>query len=172
VKDLESSESTQVCSECFSGKGRSCQRLTFLWSCALVPAFALWPANTSILETPFFRVMFDLNRGGKPGGTLPVSQPSLALSRRGVLVTAFSDDPDRNPSTLLWVWEQAGKSGDLIVSLPKGMKATRATPVNLSGKVTGKPLAISGGKSRFPLSAFAPASFVLDAQQATLAESG
>ena len=42
-----------------------------------------------------------------PAGTLPVSQTGLSLSRPGVLVTAFGDDPDGNPGTLLRVWEQS-----------------------------------------------------------------
>ncbi len=57
-------------------------------------------------------------------GTLPASQTGLTLSRRGVLVTAFGDDPDGNPGTLLRVWEQSGKSGELAVTLPHGLKAT------------------------------------------------
>ena len=56
------------------------------------------------------------------------------LSRRGVLVTAYGDDPEGNPGTLLRVWEQSGLSGNLVVTLPHGLKATRATPVNLRGE--------------------------------------
>ncbi len=96
-----------------------------------------------------------------PAGTLPVSQTGLMLSRRGVLVTAFGDDPDGNPGTLLRVWEQGGVSGDLAVTLPHGLNATQARPVNLRGEPLGKPLAIEDGTFHFHLPAFAPASFVL-----------
>ena len=96
-----------------------------------------------------------------PAGTLPVSQTGLTLSRPGVLVTAFGDDPDGNPGTLLRVWEQTGKSGDLVVTLPDGLKATQATPVNLRGERTGTSIPIKDGKLNFDLPAFAPASFIL-----------
>ena len=98
-----------------------------------------------------------------PAGTRPVVQTGLALSRRGVLVTAFGGDPDGNPGTLLRVWEQSGISGDLAITLPDGLNATQATPVDLRGQHLGKPLAIVGGTFHFRLPAFAPASFVLSA---------
>ena len=59
--------------------------------------------------------------GGKgqwAASTLPVSQTGLTLSRPGVLVTAFGNDADGNPGTLLRVWDQSGRSGDLAVTLP------------------------------------------------------
>ena len=96
-----------------------------------------------------------------PAGTLPLSQMGLALSRRGVLVTAFGDDPDGNAGILLRVWEQGGRAGDLTVSLPHGLNATHAVPVNLRGEPVGDSLAIAAGTFTFPLPAFAPASFVL-----------
>ncbi len=96
-----------------------------------------------------------------PAGTLAVSQTGLTLSRPGVLVTAFGDDPEGNPGTLLRVWEQSGISGDLAITLPHGLKATQATPVNLRGEPMGKPLAIADGIFKFRLPAFAPASFIL-----------
>ena len=95
-----------------------------------------------------------------PGGKLPATASGLALSRRGVLLTAFGDNPD-GAGTLLRVWEQAGTSGDLTVTLPAGAKFTAATPVNLRGETTGSPLAIKEGKFTFSLGAYAPASFVL-----------
>ena len=71
-----------------------------------------------------------------PAGKLPASQTGLALSRRGVLVTAFGADPDGvNQGTLLRVWNQSGDSGPLHVRLPAGLKAERALPVNLAASV-------------------------------------
>lgn len=110
-----------------------------------------WEARLPLLAT--------VSRG--PAGTLPLSQTGLALSRRGVLVTAFGNDPDGSAGTLLRVWEQGGRAGDLTVTLPHGLKATHAAPVNLRGEPTGKAMAIVDGTFTFPLPAFAPASFVL-----------
>ena len=54
-----------------------------------------------------------------PQAKLPATETGVALSRRGVLLTAFGDNPD-GTGTLLRVWEQAGTSGDLTVTLPAG----------------------------------------------------
>jgi hypothetical protein len=89
-----------------------------------------------------------------PGGPLPPSRSGLELSRKGVLVTAFTP-------TLIRVWEQAGTAGELIVT---GLKAGTATPLNLRGERIGNPIPINAGKFRFNLGAFAPASFALGGQ--------
>ena len=95
-------------------------------------------------------------------GSLPASSPGLMLSRKGVMVTAFGADPDGNSGTLLRVWEQTGNAGSLLVTLPKGMKASKASPVNLRGEKTGEPITIKDGTFAVTLGAYAPASFVLD----------
>lgn len=95
-------------------------------------------------------------------GTLPKTGEGLSLSRKGVLVTAFGEDPDKNAGTLLRVWEQSGQSGEVTVRLPAAMKVTKATPVNLRGVVSGPPLAVNNGLLSFTLGAYAPASFVLE----------
>jgi hypothetical protein len=95
-------------------------------------------------------------------GTLPKTFTGLTLSRQGVLVTAFGNDPDGNPGTLLRVWEQAGNGGELLVSLPKGMKASKASPANLRGVKTGEPITIKDGTFSLNLGAYAPASFVIE----------
>jgi hypothetical protein len=46
--------------------------------------------------------------------------------------------------------------------LPRGVKYTKATPVNLRGEVTGKPIKITDGQLSFMLKKYAPASFVLE----------
>jgi hypothetical protein len=93
-----------------------------------------------------------------PGGGLPPAQTGLSLSRTGVLVTAFGPNPD-GEDTLLRVWEQAGVSASLTVTLPGSF--TTATPVNLRGEKLGERLPIQGGTLTFPLKAYAPASFIL-----------
>ena len=96
-----------------------------------------------------------------PAGPLPAAQSGLTLSRPGVLVTAFGPDPDGNDGTLLRVWDQSGVNGDLVVTLPAGLKVTQALPVNLRGEKNGAPVLISAGKLNVDLKAYAPASFIL-----------
>jgi len=91
-------------------------------------------------------------------GKLPATQTGVSVSRAGVLVTAFGKNPD-SAGTLLRVWEQAGKSGEISVTIPG--KFTMAKPVNLRGEKTGEPVQIRGGKLTINLPAYAPASFVL-----------
>jgi alpha-mannosidase len=96
-----------------------------------------------------------------PGGTLPATRTGIAVSRPGTLVTAFGENPD-GTGTLLRVWEQAGVSGNLTLTLPAGFKATRAIPVDLRGVKSGASLEINDGKLTFPLKAYAPASFLVE----------
>ncbi len=63
---------------------------------------------------------------------------------------------------VLRVWEQAGKGGEITVTLPQGMKATVAQPVNLRGEGEGCPIPVKDGKFSFELNAWAPRSFTLD----------
>ncbi len=96
------------------------------------------------------------------GTKLPAQQSGIAVSRKGVLVTAFGGDPDGNKGTLLHLWEEAGSSGLVTVSLPAGRTFNKATPVNLRGEISGKPIKIVGGKFNCNLMEFGPASFILD----------
>jgi len=94
-------------------------------------------------------------------GKLPAQQKGLELSRKGIVVTAFGEDTDGNKGTLLRVWEQAGISGRLVVSLPKGMNVTKALPVNLRGEREGDIIAVRDGRFAFFLNGYAPKSFIL-----------
>ena len=96
----------------------------------------------------------------KPG-ILPAAQAGIILSRKGVAVTAFGENPD-GEGLIFRLWEQGGVPGKLTVNLPKGMKAIKATPVNLRGETTGKPVTIKNGLLEIRLGAYAPASFVLE----------
>lgn len=97
----------------------------------------------------------------KQDGNLPAACAGVSVSRPGVLVTAFGADPDGNAGTLLRVWEQAGVSGKLTVTLPKGMKVSSAQPVNLRGETNGEAIPVKSGKFQIELGKYAPASFVL-----------
>lgn len=114
-----------------------------------------------------------------PAGMLPLSASGVAVSTNAVnttdaagvawagggsvRVTAFVANPD-GAGTLLRLWETAGQSGPRTVNLPSGMKASRAQPVDLRGRPSGEAIPIQSGSFRFPLGAFAPASFNLDAR--------
>ena len=91
---------------------------------------------------------------------VPPAAGGVALSRRGVRVTAFCPNPDGR-GIVLRVWEQAGNAGKITVSLPKGMKTDTVQPVNLRGEVTGEPIAVKDGRFSFDLGAWAPKSFIL-----------
>jgi alpha-mannosidase len=87
-----------------------------------------------------------------PAGRLPATQKGLEVSRKGILVTAFSPK-------LVRVWEQAGMGGEVVLT---GLRAANAIPVNLRGEKTGRPIPVSAGKLTFNVGPFAPASFALE----------
>lgn len=95
------------------------------------------------------------------GGPLPASQAGLALSRKGVQVTALGKNPD-GPGTLLRLWELAGTSGPISLALPEGTRFSRATPVDLRGEKRAPPLMLENNALTFPLGGFSPASFLLE----------
>ena len=94
-------------------------------------------------------------------GTLPASASGVTVSRPGVVVTAFGADPDGNDGTLLRIWELAGISGKLTVTLPEGMQVSSAQPVNLRGEKAGEAYPVKSGKLELDLPKYAPASFIL-----------
>jgi hypothetical protein len=122
----------------------------------------------AIIATPALEArnpLLAVGADGK-GDKLPASQTGIAVSRKGTIVTAFGQNPD-GKGTILRVWEQAGVSGELTITLPLGPPSARsgfasATPVNLRGEQSGNPVKIANGKLVFDLKAYAPASFVLE----------
>jgi hypothetical protein len=95
-----------------------------------------------------------------PAGKLPRTQAGLGLSRSGLLVTAFGQNPD-GAGTLLRLWEQAGQSGKCTVRLPMGLTARTVQPVNLRGQSEGQPIPVQGGEFTTGVRAYAPSSFLL-----------
>ena len=95
------------------------------------------------------------------GGALPAEQAGIAVSRKGIQITAFGTDFNGNPGTLLRIWEQGGVSGNLTIALPAGNTFTTAQPVNLRGEKTGTPIKIKRGMFSFNLHAYGPASYIL-----------
>ncbi|HPA17129.1 MAG TPA: hypothetical protein PLU30_05235 [Verrucomicrobiae bacterium] len=96
--------------------------------------------------------------GGKGGR--PLREAGLRLSKDGILVTAFTANPD-GEGTLLRLWEQVGRGGPCHVILPGGYHASSAQPCDLRGRATGEPSAIHDGGFEANLHAFAPSSFIL-----------
>jgi hypothetical protein len=125
----------------------------------------LWPVASSAagdsLIKPSLETLHPLlaATADGPPGHLPASRAGLVVSRVGVPVTAFGPNPDGH-GTLLRLWEMAGDSGEITVTLPGGF--TTATPVNLRGEKSGKPVNLTNSKLAFQLAAFAPASFILE----------
>jgi hypothetical protein len=124
----------------------------------------VWPVGNlepvSLIEPALaarFPVLVGVAAG--PAGKLPATASGLRLSRDGVRITRLAPNPD-GPGTSLILWEAAGKSGQLTVTLPGHCKT--ATPVDLRGQKTGEPVRIDGGRFAFELPAYAPAAFVLD----------
>jgi hypothetical protein len=95
-----------------------------------------------------------------PAGKLPKKQTGLALSRSGILVTAFGPNPD-GAGLLLRLWEQAGQSGKCKVRLPAELAARMAQPVNLRGEPEGQPISVKGREFTAIVRAYAPISFLL-----------
>ncbi|HEY5909328.1 MAG TPA: hypothetical protein VJA21_01855 [Verrucomicrobiae bacterium] len=96
-----------------------------------------------------------------PGGRAPQSQKGMSLSRQGVILSAFGRNPD-GEGTILRLWESAGRAGKCRVELPAVFRKSQATPVDLRGRPTGKPIQIDNGAFTVRLQAFAPASYRLE----------
>lgn len=93
-------------------------------------------------------------------GKLPAKQTGISLSRTGVLITAFGDNPEGD-GTILRLWEQAGNSGNITVKFPKNCHARAVQPVDLRGTPLGSKIAVKNGGFTFDLTKYAPASFLL-----------
>jgi hypothetical protein len=102
-----------------------------------------------------------VNGTNKGNDKLPSQNKGISVSRKGVLVTAFGDDPDGNKGILLRLWEQTGKAGEVTVQLPRDMKLKFAIPVNLRGEIKGKKLSIKNSSLSIALKAYEPVSFIL-----------
>lgn len=93
-------------------------------------------------------------------GKLPAKQEGITISRTGVLVTAFGENPDGKGS-ILRLWEQAGISGNCKVTLHHLASVKAVIPIDLRGNKTGAAIAVKNGAFNFHLSKYTPASFLL-----------
>lgn len=75
--------------------------------------------DESGLITPAWKPVLPLRFGIAtcPAGKLPVMNEGVKISRKGVLLTAYGNNPDGG-GKLLRVWEQSGESGLCEISLP------------------------------------------------------
>lgn len=96
----------------------------------------------------------------KVGGNLPQEQAGIHILRKGVVLTAFGDNPEGD-GILLRVWEQIGDSGECMVELPKSCSFKKAIPVDLRGAIIGEPIPIIDLKLNFKLDKYSPKSFIL-----------
>ncbi|RBL90107.1 glycoside hydrolase family 38 N-terminal domain-containing protein [Chitinophaga flava] len=117
--------------------------------------------NESAVITPAEEYRYPLkavlvnNKGGK----LPVVSSGVQLSMKGVMVTAFAENPD-GTGTVLRLWEQAGNSGKCTITLPPHHPFKTACYCDLRGTPLGKPFAVNE-KMEVNISAYAPLSILL-----------
>ena len=129
--------------------------------------FYIWPIddyeNEKDLITPAEEFRSPLVAAYSPGGkgNLPVENQGVALSTKGMLVTAFSPD-HQGRGTILRCWEQAGYTGVCTVTLPETLPVRQAWPVNLRGEKTGDGLIIQDHTFSFKAKAWKPHSFLLE----------
>jgi hypothetical protein len=127
----------------------------------------LWAVDGKRLEsdliTPAWEARSPLQAAmlDSPAGGLPPVQAGIALSRKGVLVTALGPNPDGG-GTLLRLWEQAGEGGVCGVRLPEALRNAAVQPCDLRGRPQGGPISPREGRYEIPLLPFAPASFLLN----------
>jgi hypothetical protein len=93
-------------------------------------------------------------------GKLPARQEGITVSRTGVLITAFGENPD-GKGNILRLWEQAGISGNCKVTLHHLPAVKAVIPIDLRGNKTGAAIAVKNGVFNFHLSKYTPASFLL-----------
>ncbi|MBN2130646.1 MAG: hypothetical protein JW741_14180, partial [Sedimentisphaerales bacterium] len=136
------------------------------WQGNLTARIRLWAidqyAPERDLTTPLTEALTPMLTGmcNYVRGSLPVTARGVSVSRKGVLLTAFGPNPD-GQGTLLRVWEDAGQSGPLTITLPEQMHLSDAQPVDLRGRPFGRPLRVVDDKFTFELGAFEPASFLV-----------
>ena len=93
-------------------------------------------------------------------GNLPAAKTGIAISRTGVLVTAYGDNPDGD-GTILRLWENSGISGKCTVNFGKEGNVKAVIPIDLRGNIKDKKIAVNNGIFSFTLGKYAPASFLL-----------
>lgn len=94
-------------------------------------------------------------------GTAITTKEGVALSKKGIEVTAFGPNIDGD-GTILRLWEQSGKDQSVTVTLPKELKATKVVPVDLRGQKIGKAIKVTNNQFTVNIGKNAPYSVQLD----------
>jgi alpha-mannosidase len=120
-------------------------------------AFDRYDAEAALI-TPALEARYPLLAGFATGdgGRQPREREGLSLDRRGVLVTAFGDDPDGD-GVRLRLWELTGKGGELRVRFPEPLRFDAARGIDLRGRPEATPMGpFSRDELRVPVAGFAP----------------
>ena len=139
------------------------------WGGRLSSTVRLWSFeganNESTLITPALeaRVPMIVARSSAKPGPLPVSQAGIEISRKGIQVTTFGQNPDGD-GILLRLWEQAGLSGPCQVRFPASWNITRVQPVDLRGRKIGNPIPVYNHVLETDVHSFAPTSLLIYAK--------
>ena len=100
----------------------------------------------------------------KQRGNQPPEATGLQLSRRNVLVTSFGVDPGTQ-KLMLRLWEQAGKDGPCVITLPKGLAVQAVQPCDLRGRPVGDPIAVEAGRLQVDIRHNAPLNLELKSKR-------
>ncbi|WP_169853110.1 glycosyl hydrolase-related protein [Anaerohalosphaera lusitana] len=128
-------------------------------SCVRIWSFDKYECERDLI-TPSAEARMPLVAGYAVGtkGKLPVIAEGVELSNKGVMLTAFGDNPDGD-GMILRLWEQAGEDGKCTVKLPKGLNAQTVQPCDLRGRAEGDPMVVENGSFDVELGRYQPASF-------------
>lgn len=137
------------------------------WGGELSSTVRLWTFEKFNEESSLFtlgmeaRVPLLAARSACKPGNLSVSQSGIELSRKGIQITTFGQNPDGD-GLVLRLWEQSGQSGSCRLTFPKGWNFSKIQPVDLRGRKIGDAITVKEGGFSFDLKGFAPASFVIE----------
>lgn len=92
-------------------------------------------------------------------GQQPLLKEGLVVSRAGILVTAFGENPDGD-GTILRLWEQSGVSGKCTIKLPVPFHAKAVQPIDLRGNSIGEQIPVKNGTFEFYIHQYAPVTFL------------
>ncbi len=140
-----------------------------LWNQGDISAsFVLWTFdeydNESSLITPSLEALALNNLIPFSDDTLKAGVRGVAISRKGIYVSAFGLDPDTD-KLMLRFWEMAGQGADdpaVTVSLPDGLNAKQATPCDLRGRPIAAAIPVQDGAFRVDVTPYAPVNLMLE----------
>ncbi|HEV2463984.1 MAG TPA: glycoside hydrolase family 38 C-terminal domain-containing protein [Acidobacteriaceae bacterium] len=121
------------------------------FSYALYPHGGDWQQAMSVRHGFDFNYPFKTEQVSSHTGELPARHSFISVTPSNVVLTAMKKAEDSN-ALIFHLYEWAGKSGDITISVPPG--ATGATETNLMEKPEGGPLSVTGDKVTVPVHPF------------------